>query len=179
MNFFSGTYILSQVFMIIMFICLGISYYSQNRKKVLGLNIFAQIFQGLSTLLLKGLTGTVMSLVMIINNIILYIKNEKNKKMTKSESVIIIIMFVFIISLSIISYNGILSLLSVVATIIFLIGIWQENMKIYRIMGIISSFIWILYYIYLKSIFAIILNSILIIATIISYFKKEHNEIHR
>ena len=174
MNFLSVTYILSQVFTIMMFICLGISYYSEDRKNVIGLNIFAQIFQGISTFLLKGFTGTVMSLVMIINNVVLYIKNKKNKKMTKSESLIIfIIIFAIIIGSSIVTYNEILSLLSVLATIVLLVGIWQEDMKNYRIMGIIGSFLWLFYYIYLKSIFAIILESILIIATIISYYKKD------
>ena len=173
MNYFSATYILSQIFTIIMFICLGKSYYSKDRKNLILLNIYAQIFQGLSTLLLKGFTGTVMSLVMIVNNIILYIKYKKNEKITKSENTIIfIILLAIIIGFSIITYDGWLSLLSILATIVLLIGIWQEDMKIYRIMGIIGSFLWLFYYIYLKSIFAIILESILIIATINSYYKK-------
>ena len=173
MEFLSATYLISQALTIMMFICLGKSYYSTDRKDVILLNVYAQIFQILSTLLLKGFTGTVMSLVMLASDIIIYIKYKKNEKITKSESnIILIILFAIIIGLSIITYDGVFSLLSVLATIVLLIGIWQEDMKVYRIMGIIGSLLWLFYYIYLKSIFAIILETILIIATIISYYKK-------
>ena len=173
MKLINTTYVISQVLTIVMFILLGLSYYSKNRKNVILLNICAQIFQSVSTLLLKGFTGTVMSLVMLASNIVIYIKYKKNEKITKNEStVILIILLAIITGLSFITYNGVLSLLSVFATIVLLIGIWQEDLRVYKLMGIIGSFLWLFYYIYLKSIFAIILESILIIATIISYYKK-------
>ena len=173
MEIFSATYLVSQAFTIMMFICLGKSYYSTNRKDVILLNVYAQMFQSISTLLLKGFTGAAMSLVMLISNIVIYIKYKKKEKITKSDSAFILVgLFTIIIGLSIITYDGVLSLLSVLAAIILLIGIWQEDIRVYRIMGIIGSFLWLFYYIYLKSIFAIILETILIIATIISYYKK-------
>ena len=173
MEFLSATYLISQALTIMMFICLGKSYYSTDRKDVILLNVYAQIFQILSTLLLKGFTGTVMSLVMLASDIIIYINYKKNEKVTKrNNTLILIILFAFIIGLSIITYDGILSLLSVIATIILLIGIWQEDMRVYRFTGIIGSLLWLFYYIYLKSIFAIVLESVLLVATIISYYKK-------
>ena len=61
------------------------------------------------------------------------------------------------------------SLLSVVATIISTIAIWQKNTKYYKLLGIPVSIAWLGYYIFLKSLFGIILESILLICIIVGF----------
>ena len=67
----------------------------------------------------------------------------------------------------------------IVASIIFTISVWQKNIKVYKILGLISSVLSLVYYIYIASIFAIILEVVLFIfmlVTSIIYFKKERNK---
>ena len=132
MDFLSTKYIISQIFTIIMFVFLGISYYCEDRKKVIILNILAQTFQLMVTILLNGYTGALMSIVMIINCIISYIFYCKKIDIKDNYLILIILLFLVFI-FSIIGYNGIFSLLSVFATIILLLNlvkykkIWLKN----------------------------------------------------
>lgn len=172
--FLNTSYVISQMFSIAMFLCLAFSYFTKNREKILLLNIFAQIFQNISTVLLNGASGAIMSLVLLISNTILYVDYKTNKKKSKKRSIIILVLLLLMVLISaIFTYNGIRSLYSVAATIIILISVWQENTKNYKILGVTGSTLWLLYFNHLKSIFGVILELVLIVVTIISYIKKE------
>jgi hypothetical protein len=60
---------------------------------------------------------------------------------------------------------------------IYTYSAWQKNPKIYKILGIPASLCWIIYNIYVKSIFGIILETALLafelVGTIKSYKKIE------
>ena len=159
------TYIASQVLIILVYACLCSTYFLRNRKKILSLNIFAHVIQAVSFLLLGGLTGVAMNAIYIARDIYL-VTDEKNNK----RDVRILICFILaIIILTIFTYNGLVSLLSVIATIISTFAVWQKSTKVYKILGTPVSIAWLGYNISLKSIFAIILEGILLISTIIGY----------
>ena len=166
------TYMISQILIIVVYIFLCLTYFFKDRKKILFFNIIAHFIQIISFLLLNGLTGAAMNVVYIARDSVLAL-DEKNmkesNKITKRDVVILLVFIVMIIVLTIFTYNGFSSLLSVVATTISTFAIWQKNTKIYKILGIPVSIAWLGYYISLKSIFAIILESILLISTIIGY----------
>ena len=83
-----------------------------------------------------------------------------------------------IIVLTIFTYNGLGSLLSVIATLVSTVAIWQKETKYYKYLGIPISIFWLGYNIYLKAIFAIILETILFISVIsgcvLEYRKDNH-----
>ena len=167
-------YIISHIITILMFIFLGISYYFKDRKKILLSNIFAQICQIVATLLLKGFTGSLMSVIMLLSYNTMYADYIFSRKESKKRNIFILLFYIALITFAnIIYFNGFTSAIVAIATIILLIGAWQKNLKVYKICGIIGSTLWLIYYIYLKSLFAIILESILITSTIISYIKKK------
>ena len=159
------TYIASQVLIILVYTCLCSTYFLRNRKNILKLNIFAHIIQAISFLLLGGLTGVAMNVIYLVRDVFL-VTDEKNNK----RDVRILICFVLaIIILTIFTYNGLASLLSVIATTISTFAVWQKSTKVYKILGTPVSVAWLGYNISLKSIFAIILESILLVSTIIGY----------
>ena len=49
-------------------------------------------------------------------------------------------------------------------------SVWQKKTIVYKICGIFVSILWILYNIYVMSLFGIILESILLIASATGYF---------
>lgn len=65
-------YILSQVFTIITYALLGITYYAKDRKKILILNFISLIANGIAYLLLSAWSGLAMCVVALIRNIIFF-----------------------------------------------------------------------------------------------------------
>ena len=168
----SATYILSQVFTIIMYVLLALTYYSKDRKKVLILNFLSLIANGIAYIFLSAWTGFAMCIVALIRNIIFLLDEKKNGKretINKTDIIILILLYVISIISTIFTYDGLLSLLSVFATIVYTFSVWQKKTSIYKLLGIPVGILWILYNIYVKSIFGIILEGILLICSITGY----------
>lgn len=175
----SITYILSQVFTIIMYILLGLTYYAKERKKVLILNFLALIANGIAYIFLGAWTGLAMCAVALARNIIFLLdekRNGKREKINKSDIIILIILYAISIISAIYTYDGFLSLFSVFATMLYTFSVWQKKTSIYKILGIPIGILWIVYNTYIMSIFGIILESILFICSITGYMIERKNK---
>ena len=172
---FSPRYISSQVLTIIIYFGICITFFLRNRKSILKINVYCDIIQILAFIMLNGITGAVMVSIIAIRDTYLLI-NEKNDVINKNKDIFIFIGFLIVeVILSIPSYDGILSLFSVIATIISTFALWQKRPKMYKFLEIFSSLSWLVYHIFLMSIMAIVLESILLISAIIGLildFKK-------
>ena len=158
----TATYIISQILTLILYSFLGISYLQKNRNKVLILNIIVDILHIVAMFLLKGYSGAAMGLVSLYRDIFLLIYSRK--KNSKNRDIFILITSVILIIISsFVTYNGIFSMLSIVATLITTFAIWQKNVKYYKFFGIISSLLWILYNVFVFSVVGIVLESIIFI----------------
>lgn len=165
-------YVLSQIFTIITYILLAITYYAKDRKTVLTISFLSLIANGFAYAFLNAYTGLAMCFIALIRNIIFLIdekKNGKSEKITKKDIVILIILYVISVVFSIITYDGPLSLLSVVATMLYTYSVWQKKTGVYKMLGIPIGILWILYNLYVKSIFGIILETILLICSTTGY----------
>lgn len=171
-------YTISQFLIVIVYILICSTYFFKNRRKILIINIIAHIFQAGSFLLLNGLTGVAMNIVYVIRDSFFAIdeKNRKNSNLNKRDYIILSIFILIIIFFTIFTYSGWGSLLSVVATIISTVAIWQKNTKYYKLLGIPVSMAWLGYYIFLQSVFAIVLESILLVSTITGYILENKRE---
>lgn len=171
----TATYILSQVFIIINYIFLVMTYQSKSRKYILIFNFGALISTGISYIFLSAYSGLAMVIVAIIRNIIFIIDEKKNGKSNKNgikDYIILAILYIISIISAVYTYNGILSMMSVVATMLYTYSVWQKNTKIYKALGVPVGIMWIIYNIYIFSLFGIILEIILTISSIIGYIKE-------
>lgn len=169
---FDIVYILSQVFTIIMYALLALSYYAKDRKKVLILSFLSLIANGLAYILLSAWSGFAMCIIALIRNIIFLVDENKNGKRetnTKIDIVILIVLYVVAIISAVFTYEGFLSLFSVFATILYTYSVWQKKTNIYKLLGIPIGILWVFYNFYVKSIFGIILEAILLICSITGY----------
>lgn len=167
------TYIVSQVFAILMYALLASTYYLKNRKTVLIINVLSMIAQAISFICLKAYTGLAMDVVAIIRNIVFVIdekKNGKREQNTKKDIIILIALYIITILLSIFTYSGLPSLFSVFGTFLYTYSVWQKNTNTYKLLGIPTSMSWIAYNIYIKSIFGGILESIVLLCSGIGYW---------
>lgn len=174
-------YILSQIFIIISYIFLIFTYQTKNRKSILVYNFVSLIATGLSYVFLSAYSGLAMVGVAIIRNIIFLIdekKNGKSEKNTTKDYIILAVLYLISIIFAIFTYNGILSMMSVVATMLYTFSVWQKNTKVYKLLGMPIEAIWIVYNIYIFSIFGIILESILAISTVVGYLRELREKKH-
>lgn len=171
----SISYILSQIFIILNYIFLIITYQLKDRKKIIFFNIASLTSAGLSYIFLSAYTGLAMVIVSIIRNII-FIFNSNQNKTTKKDLYILISIYLLIIILAIFTYDGLWSLMSVLATIIYTYSVWQKNTKVYKWLGIPVSLCWLSYNIYIASIFGIVLESILMSSAIIGLIRETRSE---
>lgn len=66
-------------------------------------------------------------------------------------------------------------MLSILATVIYTYSIWQKNEKIYKALGTPVGICWIAYNIFVKSLFGVILESIILICSIVGYVRIRKN----
>lgn len=174
------TYIISQVFTVIMYILLAMTYYVKDRKRVLILNFIATISIAIAYILLGAWTGLAMCVVVIIRNIIFLLDEKKNGKRettTRKDIIILIILYSISIIFAIFSYDGIFSLLSVCATMLNTYSVWQKNIKLYKLLGIPTGILWVLYNAYIISVFGIILESALLICSTTGYILEKRKKL--
>lgn len=168
-------YIISQIITVIYFAILSLSYLLKDRTKILTANFVAHIGQTAAMVMLNGYTGAAMSVIMILRDLTLLMQEwqkSKGKEINKKvDLIILIVTVILIVALTIFTYNGPLSLLSVIATLITTFALRQKDVKMYKVLGLIAGILWLAYNIFIMSIMGIILETILVICSIIGYIK--------
>lgn len=170
------TYILSQIFTILMYIFLGVTYQVKDRYKILFFCILANTSQGIAYLLLNAYSGLIMCILAVIRDIALILISDRIKdeeKQRKANLLVIIVFFVIAIISAIPTYDGFWSLFSIFATLIYTYSIWQKNETLYKLLGSPVGICWIIYNTAVKSIFGIILESMLLITSIVGYIRSK------
>ena len=166
------TYVLSQVFTILMYGLLAITYYVKNRKTVLVLSFLSLIANAIAYILLKAYSGLAMCVIALVRNIYFLMDEKKNGKqdeITKKDIFVLVILYIISIISAVLTYEGFLSLFSVFATTLYTYSVWQKKTSIYKLCGISVGILWVAYNLYVKSVFGVILEGILLISSMIGY----------
>ncbi len=153
---------------ILAFIALILSICIKDRKKSLGVQSLNCLFEAMYSFTINAFTGAFLSIINFIRTFIFM----QNVKIKRNIYVFILIMFESIIVLNCIyTWNGIISLLPTIGSIIRTYCLWQSNMKLVRISGITTGILYGLYYLYYQSWFIVAGDIILLITSIISIYK--------
>lgn len=163
-------YILSQVFIVINYLLIAVTYWVKNRKLILIYNFAALIANGVSYFFLSAWSGLAMCGVAIVRNIIFLIqdKYDKTEKIKTIDWIILAVLTAISAVSAYFTYEGPLSMLSVFATYLFTISVWQKSTTVYKFMGGGVSILWIAYNIFVKSLFGIICESILLVVEVVA-----------
>lgn len=149
------------------FSILILSFYKKEPKMILTYQVTSNFAYTVHYFLLGALSGAFCSLIGIVRNAVLIKFN--NKKF------IIPIFSILYLIVTILFYEGIYSVLPMIANIIYLISITQKNKKTILIGAIISSAFWVIYAIFVNSYASIITESILMISNFIQLIVKKNN----
>lgn len=170
-------WILSQVFTVVEYGLLGASYLAKKRKAVVMLDIASMTCGIIAFLLLGADLGMAMSVIILLANF--YYLWDENKHNAKERSqlhvrdyVVLAVVLIGIGVVTVLTYDGPLSLLSVAATVLYEISIWQKSTKVYKFLGIPVAFCWMTYNGFVKSPFGVLCEMGMFTTSIIGYVRE-------
>ncbi|MBE6158984.1 MAG: YgjV family protein [Firmicutes bacterium] len=159
------TYVVAQIIGFIAFIFSLIAYHKKNKNKILGNMIISNVLNLIHYLLLGAYSGCITKVLAIIRDNFIILK-DKNKKLS-SNIYLILFILIYIIA-GIFTYNGVLSLLPLMAALIYIIFIWNGKELTIKKVAFGTYFLWLIYNICVLSIPGIISNVVSIISTFIA-----------
>lgn len=167
------------IFSILAFIALIVSICIKERKKSLIVQSINCLFEALYDFIIYAYTGAILSVINFIRTFLFINKSKFNKTIY----LLILLFFESIIIINcILTWNGYISLLPTIGSIIRTYCLWQSNMKLVRVSGITTGILYGLYYIYYNSWFMVLGDFILLITGIYALWqndirRKKKNEI--
>lgn len=171
-------YIISQIFIVLCFAMIGVSYLAKNRKLVLFYSLISVLFNAMSYFCLSAWTGFAMIAVALLRNLLFMFENRiTNKKLWTETKIKLfkIISLVFLVSISIVfaivTFDTIFSLFAVFSTITYTYALWQDNVNTYKKLGMVAEISGLIYYAFIKSLFGVILEFIVIVVSIVYLLK--------
>lgn len=167
-------YIFSQVCVLIYYLLVISTYQIKERKTILCLNMIAMAVMGISYFCLAAYSGLAMVVLGLVRNVMFFVDEITGKtsdKITKRNVGELCILIVMAIGFSFLTYEGPLSLMSVVATMTYTVSIWQKNTKVYRVLGIPIGVAGITYNAYIKSVLGVIFEVLSLISAVVGYLR--------
>lgn len=160
--------ILAQVLASLAILFWVISILLKNKKNILLMQVIANGIYGIEYLLLGAFSAASMNFLSFLRLLVYYFYALLNIKMPKW------ILFVFItlvLLFGIITYDGLISLLPIIITVLYTYAFWQNNLNVARIIYIVAAIIWIYYNYEVGAYVGIIGNILEIITGLISLIK--------
>ncbi len=163
-------YLIGQLFGILAIVFLSLSLKVNRKKYVLRCQAVSNFGYAMEYLLLGGLTGSLLSFMCIVRNLIF--QKFPNGKV---PLIWLLITELVMIMLTIVTFKGVYSLLPALAITINSYGLWQKNMTTHRIIGVIASLLMIAFDIHLLgiSVIATSLEMIFYIMAIVRFDLKK------
>ena len=164
------------IFSILAFLALVISICIKERKKSLCVQSLNCFFEAVYDFIISAYTGAVLSIINFIRTFIFINKNKINKRIY----FFILIFFEGIIIINcVFTWNGLISLLPTIGSIIRTYCLWQSNMRLVRISGITTGIFYGTYYIFYQSWFMVLGDLILLLVGIYAVYKNDLKTIKR
>ena len=166
------TSILIQAIAIIAWFIITASYYFKKKLYFIIFQLVAYVLYSIHLYILGGITGALSNIFSIL---ILFLILYKEKKQKPCYYIIGIIFLLFSIVL-LTTYDGVASIISVLACIIPILTNWQNNFYVIRLGGIAGAILWLIYAIFYGSYSIIFMNTIFVIITLYSIYRQRKEE---
>lgn len=158
------------IFSILAFITLIISICIKDRKKSLCVQSLNCLFEAIYNFIISAFTGAFLSIINLIRSFLFINKKKFNKRVY----LIMLIIFESIIIINCLyTWQGFISLLPTIGSIIRTYCLWQSNMKLVRISGITTGLLYGSYYIYYSSWFMVLGDVVLLVTGIYVLLKND------
>lgn len=158
------------IFSVLAFIAVIVSICIKDRKKSLCVQSINCICEAIYDFIISAFTGALLSIINFIRTCLFINKDKFSKKIY----VLILIIFESLIVINcIFTWNGLISLLPTIGSMIRAYCLWQSNMKYVRISGITTGILYGSYYIYYEGWFMVLGYLILLITGICTVYNND------
>ncbi len=164
-------YWIAQGFGVLGLLVMVISLFQKNKDKMLGYVVFNGIFFGIEYLLLGAFSGMFSNFFGIFRT---YVSKEKEKHRNLNKWNVLLFFIIGYTIIGFISFDGkIISLLPIIAEIIYVITLWQKDVGRIRIGTLLMVILWLIYDIFVKAYPSMITDLIVMSSTIIAIVMKD------
>lgn len=164
-------YWIAQGFGILGLLVMVISLFQKNKDRMLRYVVFNGIFFGIEYLLLGAYSGMFSNFFGIFRT---YISKEKEKHKNLNKWYILLFFIIGYAIIGFISFDGkIVSLLPIIAEIIYVIALWQKDVQKIRIGTLLMVILWLIYDIFVKAYPSMITDLIVMSSTIVAIVIKD------
>ena len=158
------------IFSVLAFVALIVSICIKERKKSLIVQSINCLFEAIYDFIIYAYTGAILSVINFIRTFLFINKSKFNKTIY----LLILLFFESIIIINcLLTWNGFVSLLPTIGSMIRTYCLWQSNMKLVRISGITTGILYGSYYIYYNSWFMVLGDFILLVTGIYALWKND------
>ena len=157
--------IISYIFGIIAIISLVISFQINDKNSLFKYQIISSFSSFFQYLLIGSLMGAFMNLVAGVRNCVF-------KRYEGKIPLFVLIIFIFLITfLSMISFNGNISLLPMLAVLNYSYALWTLDLKLIRLINVFASFLFLIYDVCIFSITGFILHVLEMSSAVVSIYR--------
>ena len=155
-------FILAQVFALLSSTCLLISFWQKKRNKILFFQILDSTFDVLQYLLLGAYTGGAISLLGATRA---YCFSK-----TKNKKFLYLFLGLYIVA-SLVTFDGAISLIPLLAALIYTIVVWNKKEKNIRLYSVFVFILWLIYDVLVGAYVNAITDIVLIVSNILAFNK--------
>lgn len=160
--------IIAQVFGMFSAVSMMLSNWQNTKKKMLLCLLFDSIFCIMQYILLGAFAGACTNIISLIR-VNVFNQKENNKILNKNYILYIIILLYAI--MGVITYDGMMSILPSIATIIYTIALWQDNPTKIRFGSVVMFSMWFVYNLAVGAYISSVVEAISLISAIMSIIK--------
>ena len=154
----------AQVFAFLSSLCLLISFWQRKRKKILFFQMLDSLFDVFQYILLGAYTAS------LLGSTRAYFFSKFNKKIF-----LYIFLLLYIIS-AIITFNGLITVIPLIASLIYTVVIWNKKEKYIRLYSILVFILWLTHDILVEAYVSSIVDLVIIISNSIAIYKIDLKE---
>ena len=147
-----------------------IAFHKKDKKNIFKNTMISNLLSLIQYIVLNANSGIATKIIAIIRD--LSIMKQEKYNFLKTKKMLSIFVIIYLV-LMIITYQGILSVFSLLAALIYTVFCWNGNVNTVRYIGIFTNVLWLIYNIYVKSYIGAFSNLISIFSTSIAiYYNK-------
>lgn len=161
-------FILAQIFGLLGALSMLVSNWQKTRNKVLTFLIFDSLFYFIQYILLGALSGAFTNIVGLLRTITFKYKDKH--KLLQSKITLLIISTVYVL-IGIFTYNNLTSIFPVVASIVYSIVLWQNDVKKIRIGTSVMMLSWLIYNIAVGAYLSAVVEGVLLVSSVTAIIK--------
>lgn len=166
-------FILSQVLVVIGYVFNCLSFYTKSKGKLLFIGSTMNVFLAFSLVLLNAWAGVVCQAVAVVRNVVFYFTQKENSnKYSVMDYVWLVIFSVALIAGGLLTYDQWFSVLPIISGLFYTYGVWQKQPLNFKYYVFFSSVTMIVYYVFIWSPFAVVLECVAFIAIVVSIVKQ-------